>query len=170
MDNSEIKSILQSIGARVPPSSQLILVGGSALALLGSPRLTIDIDFFGDDIHPSDLHKVIIQTAKELQVHVEPVPLDHFIPLPPDGTRRNIYIGQFGNLEVFVADPYSIALSKLDRGFDTDIEDIVFLIKSQRINIDEFERMVQEVLPQANKYDLNPDIREHLQELRNRLR
>jgi len=24
-------------------------------------------------------------------------------------------------------------------------------------------------LPQANKYDLNPDIREHLQELRNRL-
>lgn len=169
MDNSEIKSILQSIGVRVPPSSQLILVGGSALALLGSPRLTIDIDFFGDDVHPSDLHKIIMQAAKELQVHVEPVPLDRFIPLLTEGTRRNIYIGQFGNLEVFVADPYSIALSKLDRGFDTDIEDIVFLIQSHHINMDEFERMVQGILPQANKYDLNPDIREHLQELRNRL-
>ncbi|MEY2817288.1 MAG: hypothetical protein RL275_751 [Chloroflexota bacterium] len=170
MDNSEIKSILQSIGDRVPPSSQLILVGGSALALLGSPRLTIDIDFFGDDVHPSDLHKIIMQAAKELQVHVEPVPLDRFIPLPPDGIKRNIYIGQFGNLEVFVADPYSIALSKLDRGFDTDIEDIVFLIQTQHINFDEFERMFQEALPQAEKYDLNPNILEHFQELRNRLK
>lgn len=107
-----------------------------------------------------------MQAAKELQVHVEPVPLDRFIPLPPEGTRRNIYIGQFGNLEVFAADPYSIVLSKLDRGFDTDIEDLVFLIQSQRIK---FERMVQGVLPQANIYDLNADIREHLQELRNRL-
>lgn len=110
-----------------------------------------------------------MQAAKELQVHAEPVPLDHFIPLPPDGTKRNIYIGQFGNMEVFIADPYSIALSKLDRGFDTDIEDIVFLIQSQHINIDEFERLVQGALPQANKYDLNPDILEHLQELKNRL-
>jgi len=79
-----------------------------------------------------------MQAAKELQVHVETVPLDRFIPLPPEGTRRNIYIGQFGNLEVFAADPYSIALSKLDRGFDTDIENIVFLIQSQPINMDEF--------------------------------
>ncbi len=169
MDNTEIRSILQSIGALVPPSSQLILVGGSALAMLGSPRLTIDIDFLGDDVHPSELHKFIIQAAKELQVHVEPVPLDRFIPLPPDGTKRNIYVGQFGNLKVFVADPYSIALSKLDRGFDTDIEDIVFLIQSQRINIGKLEHVVQEALPQANNYDLNPDILEHLQELRNRL-
>jgi hypothetical protein len=37
MDNAEIQSILQTLGARVPPASQLILVGGSALALLGSP-------------------------------------------------------------------------------------------------------------------------------------
>ena len=77
--------------------------------------------------------------------------------------------GSLATIEVFVADPYGIALSKLDRGFDTDIEDIVFLFQSQHIITDEFERMVQGVLPQANKYDLNPDIREHLQELRNRL-
>lgn len=84
--------------------------------------------------------------------------------MPPDGISRNIYIGQFGNPEVFVAGPYSIALSKLDRGFDTDLEDIVFLIQTQHINFDEFESMLQEALPQTEKYDLNPDIREHLQE------
>jgi hypothetical protein len=53
----------------------LILVGGSALALLGSPRLTIDIDFVGDDVHPSELHRTIVQIAMDLKIHVEPVPI-----------------------------------------------------------------------------------------------
>lgn len=99
------------------------------MALLGSPRLTIDIDFLGDDVHPSELHRTILQIARELEVYVEPVPLERFIPLPEGSDERSIRIGQFGNLEVFVADPYSIALSKLDRGFDTDLDDIVFLVQ-----------------------------------------
>lgn len=169
MDNAEIKSILQNMGARVPPSSQLILIGGSALALLGSSRLTIDIDFIGDDVHPNALHKIIMQIARELEVHVEPVPLDRFIPLPEGSAERVIHIGQFGNLEIYVADPYSIALSKLDRGFDTDLADIVFLVKTARVNFGDFERLVQEALYHAHKFDIHPDILEHLQELKNRL-
>jgi hypothetical protein len=139
------------------------------LALLGSPRLTIDIDFIGDDIHPVSLHRTIIQIAKELKIHVEPVPFDRFIPLPKGSEGRIIRIGQYGNLEVFVADPYSIALSKLDRGLDTDFDDIVFLIQKNYVNMDVFERMVRDALPHAHKYDFDPNIIEHLQELRNRL-
>lgn len=170
MDITEIQSVLQKLGERVPPASDLILVGGSALALLGNPRLTIDIDFVGDDTHPSELHKTILQAAKELKISVEPVPLDRFIPLPKGSAERVIHIGQFGNLEVFVADPYSIALSKLDRGFDTDLADIVFLIQTNRVNFDHFEHMVREALPHAHKFDFNPNILEHLQELKNRLK
>ena len=169
MDNAEIQSILQKLGEQVPSNSRLVLVGGGALALLGSPRLTIDIDFIGDDIHPVSLHTTIIQIAKELKIHVEPVPLDRFIPLPKGSEGRIIRIGQYGNLEIFVADPYSIALSKLDRGLDTDFDDIVFLVQKNYVNMDEFERMVKDALPQARKYDFDPNISEHLQELRNRL-
>jgi hypothetical protein len=122
LDNFEIRSLLQSLGERVPPGSQLILIGGGALALLGSPRLTVDIDFVGDDIHPSEFHRSIMQIARELKIDAEPVPLDRFVPLPMGSTERQIHIGQFGNLEIYVADPYSIALSKLDRGFDTDFD------------------------------------------------
>lgn len=66
MDNTEILTILKNLGARLPTDSQLILVGGSALALLGSPRLTIDIDFIGDDVHPNSLHRTIMQIAREM--------------------------------------------------------------------------------------------------------
>jgi uncharacterized nucleotidyltransferase DUF6036 len=101
--------------------------------LLGSPRLTIDIDFIGDDVHLNPLHRTIMQIAREMQIHVEPVPLERFVPLPEGNEERVIRIGQFGNLEVFVVDPHSIALSKLDRGLDTDFDDLVFLIQNNHV-------------------------------------
>jgi len=169
MNNTEIQAILRTLGERVPPDSRLVLVGGSALALLGSPRSTIDIDFVGDDIQPEPLHQTILQIARELKIHVEPVPLNRFVPLPAGSGERSLNIGQFGNLEVYVADPYSIALSKLDRGLDTDLDDIVFLIRRNYIALDELERITREALPQAGKYDFNPDILAHLQALKMRL-
>ena len=170
MNNTEIQSILQSMGERVPPSSRLVLIGGSALILLGSPRLTIDIDFVGDDVHPNKLHQSIIQIAREMQIHVEPVPLERFIPLPKGSAKRSIRIGQFGNLEIYVADPYSIALSKLDRGIDTDFDDILFLIHHNFIALDTLEHITQNALSQAQKFDFHPEILAHLQELKNRLK
>jgi hypothetical protein len=36
-------------------------------------------------------------------------------------------------------DPYTIALSKLDRGFDTDIEDVLFLLHQKLITFEQLE-------------------------------
>ena len=58
MDIVEIQSVLLKLGERVPPDSSLILVGGSALALLGNQRQTVDIDFVGDDVNPTDFCKL----------------------------------------------------------------------------------------------------------------
>jgi len=111
-----------------------------------------------------------MQIARELEIHVEPVPLESFIPLPDGSAERSIRIGQFGNLEIHVADPYSIALSKLDRGFETDFEDIIFLIRRNFITLNELERIAQDALPHAREYDLQPDILDHLQELKDRVK
>lgn len=110
-----------------------------------------------------------MRVAEELKIYIEPVPLEHFIPLPKDSENRQIRIGQFGNLEVFIADPYSIALSKLDRGFDTDFDDIIFLIRHNFVSLSELERMTHAALSQAGKFDFNPEILAHLQELLKRM-
>jgi hypothetical protein len=170
MDNAEIQTSLQNLGARVPPSSRLVLLGGSALILLGSPRPTLDIDFWGDDVHPNSFHQLVMQIAKELQIHVEPVPLDRFIPLPEGSEERSIRIGQYGNLEIQIADPYSIALSKVDRGFETDIDDILFLIRQNFVTLAELERLTRKAISQGGKFDLHPDILEHLQDLKDQLK
>lgn len=170
MDYIELQTVLTQLGERLPPASRLTLIGGSALILLGSPRLTVDIDFIGDDVNPNELHRQIIQIARELKIQIEPVPIERFIPLPKGSEQRTIPIAQFGNLNVYVADPYSIALSKVDRGLDSDLEDLVFLIQGGHINLKELEMFAQIAISQARKFDLHPDILEHLQELQSRLK
>jgi hypothetical protein len=170
MDKTKLEAILNILGEQVPPNSQLLLLGGSALTLLGSPRQSLDIDFFGDDVNPNELHRTIMNKAKELKLQVDAVPLDRFIPLPEGNETRNIYIGQFANLEIYVIDPYSIAFSKIDRGLFTDFDDIVFLIKNNYINFEELENITQKATSQAGKFDLHPDILAHLQELKSRLK
>lgn len=169
MDSAEIQAVLNAIGARVPPGSRLILLGGSALALLGSPRPTVDIDFIGDDVRPEPLHQTILNIAAEMDIDAEPVPLDKFVPLPEGGEERTLRAGQFGNLEIFIADPYGIALSKLDRGADTDFDDLVFLVQRGYVDMHKFERAVQAARSRAREFDLSPDILERLQELKKRL-
>lgn len=105
-----------------------------------------------------------------LSILGERVPIEHFIPLPDGSEQRNIHIGQFGNLDVYVIDPYSIALSKLDRGLDTDLDDIVFLIQHDHVNLEELERVMQNALSHARKSDLHPEILAHFQELKIRLK
>jgi hypothetical protein len=170
MNYIELEKTLAELGKRLPPESHLTLIGGSALLLLGSPRLTMDIDFVGDDIKPNELHRQVIQIAQELKIQMEPVPLDRFIPLPQGNEKRAIHIAQFGNLNIYVADPYSIALSKTDRGLDSDFEDLVFLIQTSHINLKELESIVQNAVSKAGKFDLHPDILVHLEELKSRLK
>lgn len=170
MNNSQIQSILEMLGKRVPASSRLLLLGGSALILLGSQRPTIDINFIGDDVSPSEFDIAIMQAAKELKIFIEPVPIERFIPLPAGSDGRKIRIGKYGNMEVYVADPYSIALSKLDRGFDTDFDDILFLIQNKHVEMKELERMAQVVLTRAREFDIDPaDFLAHLEIVRGRL-
>lgn len=169
MDKQRLEFILTALGEHVPPGSQLHLLGGGALTLLGSPRPSFDIDFVGDDIHPSELHRTIMEKAREMDLQVDAVPIDRFIPLPDGNEERSIYIGNYANLEVHVIDPYSIALSKVDRGVFTDYDDIIFLIRSGYITLEELERIVQNAAEKAGKFDLHPDILAHLEELKSRL-
>ncbi len=112
-----------------------------------------------------------MQIAQEQDIYAEPVPLERFIPLPEGSENRRIKIGKFGNLTVFAADPYSIALSKLERGFDTDLEDIIFLIKHNLIEMAELEKVVEKSLPRAREFDINAtDMLAHLQTIIKRLK
>lgn len=70
-----ILAFLVELGRRYPRPTELLLLGGSALCLLGSPRPTLDIDYVGDDLSKTELQQSIDQVAKEMGIEVEAVPI-----------------------------------------------------------------------------------------------
>lgn len=147
---------LNRLGQRFPDQATLYLLGGSALLLLGNPRQTLDIDYT-TDLNPEQqraLENTMNQLASQYRLDIESVPIGEFIPLPPDAETRRRFIGRFGQIDVYLYDLYTIALSKIARGFDTDLEDVVFLIKTNLIDLAELQRHFTTVLPQAAETDI----------------
>ncbi len=160
---ARIEKFLIAVGDRCEAESTLFLLGGGALGLLGGERPTGDLDYVGDDLRLTSLQKLMAQIADEMQIDLEAVPIAKFVPLPIGAERRMILIGQFGNLTAYVFDPYTIALSKLDRGFDIDLDDICFLIHHQLITIEQLDAFVEESILQAREFDLDAAaMRRHL--------
>lgn len=90
-------------------------------------------------------------------MEVEIISIDEFIPLPPNNTERHQNVEKFGRIEVYIYDPYSIALSKLASGFDTDIQDVLFLLQNGIIKLDTLTKFVQNAIPLAWDYDIDPN-------------
>lgn len=158
-----ILAFLEEVGRRYAQPAELLLLGGSALCLLGSPRPTLDIDYVGDDLSKSELQQCIDQVAQDMGIVVEAVPIAGFIPIPRDADQRKVPVGQFGAVQVHILDPHSLALSKIDRGFDTDIEDVVFLIQRGFIRFDHLRTLVEEALERAGEFSLSrAELQDHL--------
>ncbi|MBK7219331.1 MAG: hypothetical protein IPH95_20300 [Candidatus Promineofilum sp.] len=152
----QITEFLNVVGSRVATPTALVLLGGSALSLLGNSRPTLDLDYEGEERATDDLRTLMEEVALELHIDLEAVPLHRFIPIPSGADERHVPIGRFGDLQVLVFDPYSIALSKLDRGFDTDIEDIVFLLRRELIDFAQLGTFLDGVPRElASQYDLD---------------
>ncbi|MEZ4859722.1 MAG: DUF6036 family nucleotidyltransferase [Caldilineaceae bacterium] len=116
---ARVRAFLTEVGRQYQQPATLLLLGGSALCLLGSTRATLDIDYVGHDLQKDALQRVIDLVAEEMQLDVEAVPIEEFVPLPEDAQARQLPFGEFGAIEVFILDPYTIALSKLDLALTT---------------------------------------------------
>jgi hypothetical protein len=165
---ADIRTFLQKLGERYSRPGILYLLGGGAICLLGNPRPTVDLDYAAD-FSSSDvqLREAMVAVAKEMSLDLEDVAFREFIPLPKGADQRHRRMGRFNQLEVFVFDPYSIALSKVARGFETDLEDVVFLLRRKLIIFKVLEAMVQVALPRAQEYDIDPhEFRQNWEALR----
>lgn len=165
-----ILTFLEEVGKRYSQPAELLLLGGGALCLLGSPRPTQDIDYVGDDLTKSELQICIDQVAQDMGIVVEAVPISGFVPIPEDADQRKVWVGRFGAVRVHILDPYSMALSKIDRGFDTDIEDVVFLIRQGFVQFDQLRGLIGEALTQAGEFGLSKaEIWDHLRAVQQQL-
>ena len=168
-----LQVFLQRLSERYSGRGVFYLLGGSALLLLGSLRETRDVDYMVEPAldTDADLRAALDELAAELKLDLELVPLGEFIPLPPQAHERRRLVGRYGQLEVYIFDLYSIALSKIARGFESDLEDVVFMLRQGLIEFGELERLFNVILPDAPKADISrAEFRAYFDEIRRRFK
>lgn len=168
-----LRSLLQGLGERCSQPATLYLLGGSALCLLGSSRQTLDFDYT-TEVPPQAQHEfqeALADLAAAQRLDLEEVPIGEFIPLPAKAVERRLSVGQFGAVSVFIFDPYTIALSKIARGFESDLEDVEFLLQAGVIQLTELEQYFQEILPRVAGFDIDPkEFRAYFAEIYRRMK
>lgn len=131
-DAESIERLARELGRAVPPGTKMYLTGGATAVLEGWRPSTVDVDVRLEPDSDAGL-RAIAELKERLQVNVELAsPLD-FLP-PLEGWReRSRFRLRSGNLEVFDFDPYSQALSKLERGFDLDLRDVADMVRTGQV-------------------------------------
>jgi Nucleotidyltransferase of unknown function (DUF6036) len=131
-DAERVRRLAAELGRTVPPGTKMYLTGGATAVLEGWRDSTVDIDVRFEPDSEAPLRR-ISELKEELAVNVELAsPLD-FLPELPGWRGRSRFRFREGNLEVFDFDLYSQALSKLERGFELDLEDVESMVQSGEI-------------------------------------
>lgn len=141
----------------------MYLTGGATAVLEGWRQSTVDIDVRFEPDSDAALSR-IGEIKERLSLNVELAsPLD-FLPALPGWQERSLFRFREDNLEVFDFDPYSQALSKLERGFELDLEDVRSMVEGRRIEprrlIDLFEEIEPELyrFPTVDPASLRQDV------------
>ena len=149
---ADLERFAHLLGARIEKPADVFLVGGAALLFLGSGRATEDVDYVGNDLSDNEniLQRHIDDLARETKLNIEAVAFSFFVPALSDSAARHRLIGRFGLIQLWVFDPVAIALSKLDRGFETDLQDVTFLLATNIIELDQVRLSLLEISPLAH--------------------
>jgi len=144
-----LRQLLDQIGRRFHGPARLYLSGGEGLVWRGLRGTTKDVDVHYE-VSP-DRHGAFVSVLRDLKeslsINIEEAYPGDFIPLPPGSEKRSTFVERFGQVDVFLFDPYSVALSKLSRGHDPDIEDVKALLAKDIIETPELRRLFETILP-----------------------
>ena len=162
VDRQRIERFLRYLGRRFQGAGRIYLVGGTTMVYEGFRNQTLDIDLTFE-LRAED-HALFIQVVRELKeelnLNVEEASPGDFIPLPSGYEDRCQFLGRYGNLDVFHFDPYSMALSKIERGTEEDFSDVLALMEHNWIQIETLEGYFQDILPRYATESLKGDSRE----------
>jgi hypothetical protein len=162
------RSLLADIDAQRSQAIEMHCIGGFAVTLhYGLMRPTGDIDVWrvipseaapwltriagqGSDLHRR--HRVYVQVSA-----VATVPEDY------ESRLVEVFAGEFEKLRILLLDPYDLALSKLERNAEIDVEDVKHLGLGLNLDLDVLaERYRKELRPfltgPATKHDLTLDL------------
>ena len=129
LDRARLQTFLEELSHAAREPTRVYLTGGASQLLRGLRESTIDIDL---TLEPErdEVLRAMVALKESLGVNVEIVSPAHFVPALPGWRDRCEFAAQLGKLAVYHFDPYTQALSKLERGHDRDLRDVAALVEA----------------------------------------
>lgn len=136
VDGTRIVDLLSALGRRLRSPHTLYLIGGSSAVVVGWRASTRDIDVRPEP-DSDELLRALSDLKNELDVNIELAsPLD-FLPELGGWRDRSPFVGTWGRLQVRHLDFRLQALAKLERGLDTDLDDVRAMLEHELVTTDE---------------------------------
>ncbi len=146
-----IREFARRLGAAIPNDTRIYLTGGATAVLLGWRETTVDVDL---KIVPEsdEAFRAIPALKEELRLNVELASPDQFIPPLPGWESRSPFICREGRVDWHHYDPYSQALSKIERDHPRDQADVAAMLRRGLVEPGLLRRLFEAIRPGLVRY------------------
>jgi hypothetical protein len=127
-NKAKVLELLKAIGLAARGGGTLYLTGGATAVLEGWRNSTVDVDLKLDP-EPPGVFEGLATLKDSLDMNVELASPDQFVPALPGWKERSRFIGNFGAVSCYHFDPYTQALSKLEREHERDLLDVRAMVE-----------------------------------------
>jgi hypothetical protein len=151
VDRDRLQALTEKLGRATQTPTTVYLTGGATAVLEGwrPSTVAVDVRFEPDS---DQLLRTLPQLKEELQINIELASPPDFIPELPGWQERSPLVLESGNIQVRHFDPYSQALSKIERGFTQDLEDVTSMLRERLITPERLLELYEQIEPQLYRY------------------
>jgi hypothetical protein len=144
LTRERLQDLMREIARSSPgrQSYRVFLVGGGTAVLAGWRASTIDADLYSDR---EEVFRDIQGIKERLQLNVEFVRPEDFVPSLAGSEDRHVFVVTLGNVSYYHYDPYAQLLSKVVRGFTRDLQDAGRFLTSGMVDAERFRSLVHEI-------------------------
>ena len=147
----KLEAVMSAMGRAVTSPGRIYLTGGATALLHGWRPMTVDIDLKADP-EPAGFFEALAVLKDTLAVNIELASPSDFIPELPHWRERSLFIARHGLIDFYHYDPYSQALSKLERGHSRDLADVESMLRSGLVRRDLLLQLFLQVEPCLIRY------------------
>jgi len=151
VDETRLRELARRLGRVASAPTRIYLTGGATAVLEGWRGSTVDVDMrLEPDI--DSLLRELPALKEDLGVNIELASPPDFIPELPGWRDRSPFVFREGNVDIHHFDFYSQALSKIERGFSQDLDDVRHMMESGLVEPSRLHELYDAIEPELFRY------------------
>jgi predicted nucleotidyltransferase len=151
VDASRIRMLARELGRVAREPVRIYLTGGSTAVIEGwrESRVDVAVRFEPQD---EEVMRALPELKERLAINIELASPPDFILELRGWRERSPLLFSEGNVAVHHFDPYSQALSKIERGFTSDLADVAAMIDAGLVEPDRLRGFYEQIEPELFRY------------------